>query len=466
MNVNQDKTHELISELDRRLFALNNRLSLLEYREDLGAEVTGDLNDVRQRIRTALQEPSLPDAIRAGCSPDVAEKNPLLARKTMLLQQKKEFSRIELDESLCRAGDELRACISEKSEGYAQVMAGLSSPSRKERRQARQSLASLAANVEPACRRWSSLANDLARKHGYNNYAEAALASEGLTISDMCTLFAAWKRERLPAYRQLVEEVSGAGDLLYLLKEHKDRMNEVFERRKAEDAFADLLSHLKLSLDDLPVSLVHREVSFTGACYRVEPGRDVRIVVNSSLAGLARYFYLLHEMGHAMYYCYCPRGSELLMDYQVTREAIADMWTLFLRDEQFLRTIVGSGDEDVETVLHSWSAYSTLRLFLFMRDAMFTVQVLTVPDSWYSDSWRAVTLEWLELDEDSGAFDPYDFLHPLHLKNYVFGQVLSERALSALTSNVLLKPETVINFDRLYCRPGNSVPWQTKFDMR
>jgi len=68
------------------------------------------------------------------------------------------------------------------------------------------------------------------------------LASEGLTVSDIYTKFADWKRKRLPTYRRLVEKVSDAADLLYLLKEHQARMNKVFERKKAEHALANVTS--------------------------------------------------------------------------------------------------------------------------------------------------------------------------------------------------------------------------------
>ena len=104
-----------------------------------------------------------------------------------------------------------------------------------------------------------------------------------------------------------------------------------------------------------------------------------------------------------------------------------------------------------------------------MREALFTLEVLRDPAAPLSRTWREVTTEWLGLDDDSGAFEFLDFLHPLDLKNYVFAQVLSESAFASLTAGRAEAPLSHSLVEKMvtkFYRPGNIVPWPVKFGIR
>ena len=94
------------------------------------------------------------------------------------------------------------------------------------------------------------------------------------------------------------------------------------------------------------------------------------------------------------------------------------------------------------------------------------MEVLKNPDTTFAEIWRDVSNEWLGIDDCSGAFETFDFLHMLDLKSYVFAQVLSEKTFASLTggsSNALEKPglfDVLVN--KLY-KPGNTIDWKTKF---
>lgn len=458
--MSRNAAQKLITTIDLQLYDLNNKLSLLEYAQDRGDDVAKEITGLKQEMNDLLKNERLTNAIECWTRNNAKSENPLLGRKAYLLARKRRFSEVEHNSQLLKAGQEVRENITGLQNDYSQIFSELYSPQRAKRQCAQTKMSRLGTELEPVCRRWSQLANEIACKHGYDSYVDACLTSEDLTLHQLTDLFKNWKQERSHQLQASIASLQGAEDLLYLFSTHKARMDEIFNIRNVGDVFSELLFKLGLSLDELPIFIERADIGFPGACYRIEPGTDIRIIVNSQLSGFSSYFYLLHEFGHGMYYYFCPKGSELLVDDQIVRETFADMWTLFLRDKQFLQKIIGVSDKDIATMSMAMSNYFTLRLYLFMRDAMFTVRVLSEPTTPFAELWRMVNDEWLGIDDDSGAFDLYDFLHPLALKNYVFAQVLSEKAMQ-LKGDCLVSPQMVTRFQE-YCRQGNAVEWKTK----
>ena len=399
---------------------------------------------------------------------------PRMARKAALLEREIMFSAIEDNSNLEDARKSIRRGM--KNLDYSTTLFTLTrTPERAMRREALVRFARAGAAMEPACRELFNIYNTLAQEVGYRDYAQAKLSYEGLTASEIYTLFRQWRAENMPRWeRALAREAEELGDtinafdLLYMLNRCYAPVHEMFDARKSMHILRELLARLGGNLDELPISIEFRDIPFCGSGYRVMPGKDVRLLLNPGSKGISAYFYLLHEFGHAMYYSHCPVGSELLIDGHLAREIMADLWTHFLSEKSFLTGVMGFSPDFADDVIQARREYEALRLLLYMRDSIFTLELLRHPDIPFAETWRAVSNEWLGIDDDSGAFETFDFLNPLDMKSYVFAQVISAKTFASLSnghSDVLETPgalESII--DTLY-RPGNIIEWRTKFGL-
>ena len=466
---------EKIEETDWQLFVLNNKLSMLEYKQDTGDDEGEDkINEVYERIRSLLSEPSLLKAVRACLESASARYDPLIARKAALLEREILFSAIENNSALGDVRKTIRQEINNL--GYAEILSTLTrDPDRMTRREALGRLARACAAIEPSCRELFKTYNKLAQEAGYRDYAQAKLSYESLTVEEMYTLFRQWRDQNLPQWkRALTQETEKLGDtikaydLLYVFQQRYARVHEMFDAEGKMSILRELLARLGTSLDELPISIECRDIPFNGAGYRMMPGKDVRILLNPVVRGFSGYFFLFHEFGHAIYYCHCPVGSELLIDGHLAREIMADLWTHFLKEKSFLEGVMGFSSDLADEVIQARSEYEVFRLLLYMRDSVFTLELLRNPDIPFAETWRTVSAEWLGIHDNSGAFEIFDFPHPLDMKSYVFAQVLSKSTFASLApggSEVLETPgvlEAIIN--RLY-RPGNIIEWQSKFGL-
>jgi len=471
--MSENKICEKIEETDRQLFLLNNELSMLEYKHDLGNDEAGDsIDEVYKQISNLLNEPSLLKSVRACLGSVSTRYAPRMVRKAALLEREITFSAIENNSALEDARKSIRRGM--KNLDYSKTLFTLTRvPEQATRHEELVRLARAGAAMEPACRELFKIYNNLAQEAGYRDYAQAKLAYEGLTVGEIYTLFRQWRDENLSQWkRALAQEAEELGDtikahdLLYILNRRYAQVQEMFDASKSMHILRELLARLGTSLDELPISIEFGDIPFSGSGYRVVCGKDVRLLLNPGLRGIYAYFVLLHEFGHAIYYCHCPVGSELLIDCHLAREIMADLWTHFLKEKSFLTGVMGFPADFADDVIQARREYEAFRLLLYMRDSIFTLEILRHPDIPFAEIWRAVSNEWLGIDDDSGAFETFDFLNPLDMKSYVFAQVISEKTFASFSdgrSDVLETPgvlEAII--DTLY-RPGNTIEWQTKF---
>jgi len=464
-----------MEDTDKQLYWLRNRLAELEYWRDLErGGMDRAIREVHATERRLLAEPQLGRDIerqgrrsaargvgRAGC----------MSRRAELMGRLIDFSRIENDgrlrAALGRIGQEFSRLR------FPETMATLmksSDPHR--RRRALVCMAGAGAALEPQCRDMVRLANAVAEQCGYAGYVEAKLSFEGLTGAEVGALFRRWRDRLMPVWREATSDATRRWgseipphDLLYALNTGGRAQEAICRRSACDGVMIRLLERLGAPLEAWPVYISRAKIPFNGACYRVQPGRDVRILLSRALTGYAACFYLFHEFGHAAYYSHCPQGSEMLIDSQLSREIVAEIWTRFLQNAEFLSELTSLDSRRAEAVVAARARYDGCRLLLTIRDSMFTFEVFRDPERPWSDVWSQVTDEWLGQGDPSGAFDIYDMPNPMDTKNYAIAQAVAtewfEEALrrcGGRLSPLLLEAMVA----RLY-HPGNLKDWQDKF---
>jgi len=464
-----------VEQADRDLYELSNALSLWEYRQDRGDEKAGsEIAELRGEIKGLLGEPSLPASAHACREVASIQGDRRLERKAELLEREITFSSIENSHELLRAKDAVRQKASAVDRGRIMHVLGKEAD-RTARRRALEELARGSAMAEEACRELVNLCNNLAHGQGYADYAEAKLAYEGLTVDELRAYFAQWRDQFWPRWERALYETSRAQgdavkphDLVFMLRARRGRPLDLLPRGGGIGFLRELLRRLGVALDTLPLTIEERDLGFSGACYRVRPGEDIRIVLDTGLNGFQEHFYLLHEFGHAVYYCFCPVGSELLLDNHLVREIMADLWPQFLNEPRVLAECMGLAPEQARAVADAQRAHEALGALLLMRDAMFTLEALQRPEVPFDELWRGISNDWLGIDDTSGAFPLSDFLHPLDMKSYVFAQVLSEQAFATLASGSVTVPDHPVVFEQMierFYRPGSTIDWRQKLGL-
>jgi len=469
--VRKDEAWEKIEMADRQLFALRNELSLGEYERDLGDKAAADrIERINIRIGSLLSEPLLAEAVSL-CQASTSRNGTADRRKADLLKKEITFWPIENHSALRRHNRAIQRTF--ESLDLPRTWSLLGCADRKKRRTALAKIGEANATVEPNCRELLKMYNKAAQEAGYTHYAEAKLAYEGLTEAELYNFFRGWRDRLMPrwkrCWRRTSEELGGDIDVYDLVHVYRRLPRQAEDKWEAVDkmrALRELVIALGGSLDDLPIRFELRDVPFSGACYRVMPGRDVRVVLNSRHRGSHAYFFLLHEFGHAMYYCFCPFGSELMIDCHLAREIMADLWTRFLNEKSFLTQVMGFPAHLAQDTIQARSEYESLRLLLYIRDSVFSLEAMHTPDVPFAEIWRSASNEWLGVDEQSSAFETFDFLHPLDMKSYVFAQVLADETFTRLHSGPFELLETPGALDKIIdwlYRPGRMIEWRTKF---
>ncbi|MBU1627775.1 hypothetical protein KKB18_10440 [bacterium] len=471
----EDKSINLIEKIDRELFELNNELSALNYKLDCGKESAAeDVDLIEEKIRNLLMDQSLNDAVDSCLNSTSLQKDSLIQRKAVLLKRKIRFLTIEneysLRESRWKARQEINNIDLDKWMGTLSK-----NPDRSERCKALEGLSKGCRNAEAACRELAKNANYIAQQAGYQDYTRAKLEYDGLTEETLYSYFKFWYNERISEWDKILdkyrENFGGevkAYDIEYILNQCQSHIQKYFSKEKKLTTLDKLLNIYGTSIKELPISVEQIKLPFIGSCYRITPGKDIRILLDSDNSGINSYYVLLHEFGHAIYYCHCPVDSELLIDGHLSREIMADIWTHFIKDKDFLIKIMDLSQDIANEIIETRRCYETIILLLIIRDSMFILEVLKNPDIPFSEIWRAVSNKWLGIDDDSGAYETFDFRHMLDLKGYAFAQILSKRTFTSLTEsgfNVLEKPgffDSLVN--KLY-KPGNMIDWQTKFGL-
>jgi hypothetical protein len=321
------------------------------------------------------------------------------------------------------------------------------------------------APVEPVFRRWMKIRTS-ARRDGYENYAAAKLAHDGLDIPSLLDLFASWQRTAMAEFaatRLWIEKRLGytlyAEDLHFGLSLLRKEIPIEISGREA----------LGTDFETLPVSFeIHRD-AFYNAGYRVELLRDIRIVLTESLTNIGAVRTVLHEFGHAFYYCHCPRETQLLIDGHLMREILAHVCECFLDAPWTWVQVGGFASKEALSIVRHRNLSNSLRWLLYMRFCIFTFRVLLQPYRPFADIWNDVSTEILGMEDHSGAFVDYEFPTSLEMKSVAFAHALSQGIFNAAVGVPLSRfdgPPFLGRFINRFCEPGNTVEWQDKLNVR
>jgi hypothetical protein len=449
------KINEL-NEIDATLLNLNNQISLLEYRE---TKEKIDLSSETQQICQNIE--SLFASVDHNDLEGNVFENTVLKKKMQILKELIQFSRIENHPQVLAILNQTKTEL--RKLNYLDTLHVLmKNPDREQRKKATDQVAELCGKNDKLLVEFIQIHNQIAQQNGFTDYAQAKLESEGLSDEIFVTYYQNLKKKLSPP----IFSGEDPSDIYFQLGSTKS--NFQIPNFDSQELLTNLFSDLGLSLENLPIRIEWEDLDFSGACFRVSVGKDIRLIVNKNLDGLSSLHYLLHEVGHAVYYCFCPLNSELLIDTHISREIMADIWAQFLKDKTFLQKYLGMNSDTVQKYLEMSEAYERLSQMIQIRDSIFIYEAFKNPTTPLPQIWQKVSKEWLDVDDKSGAFDVFDFFNPLDSKSYVFASDLSRQYFNRITSNgaiSFLTPDLLLILKKDFYVPGSLLDWTEKFGL-
>jgi len=438
-----------LDEIDRELSRLREAEARLYYDADCGAALDAKaLSEIARQRHAILTDPSLTreaDALARDDAPATRRKAQLLTLNALAARLDDDETlaalRLELDRTQRSMGREMRT-----TDGLRRYLGA----------------------TEKCARESIRIANAIARREGFEGYPSAKLACQELspgglmrTLADAHVAFASECRSAIAG---IDAGAMTEGQLDRAVTAAQTPDGDGFPTDGKVAAVRTTLALAGFDFDRLPIKTEERELPYPGAVHTLKIGADMRIVIDGNKGGFTSYALLFHEVGHAVYYAYCP-DSTLLLDNRIGREGLAEMWARLVETQEWLRTIARLNEGAICELLDRQRRFHGYMMMTFVRDALFELAVYREPDADFAAIWRRVTADCLGVDDTTGTYTQFIFLYPMDIKDYVYAHLIGESVLADLAGRFegsVLRDGVVEFLGERYYRQGNAAPWHER----
>ena len=469
---------EWIDRIDAELSRLRDTEASIRYAMDvqghLDAQALSQCSARRREILWAAAKDA--KAHMANCTGKSRRKYALLlnAAHLSLLDDEPEVSRIrnDLESQLY----DFLPTIDGTAVTYSQRAALLTtSDDPLKRRIAHESIKPFLESIEPHCRRFLKAANKAAVQLGMENYATAKMSYQELDMTAFRRLSDQVRRAWAPRWRRLLARRQQhspvpveAWDIRHFLHRELEAMDGAVQFKDDVVAVvADTLAMAGLDFATLPITISLRPVPHTGAVHALKVGADIQVVLRegTTFSRLGAWSTLFHEIGHALYYCFAPKNTSLLLDDRIAREGLAEVWARLIETPEWLRHFAGCASEKGQRLLELQRDSSVLMALECLRDTLFEIELFANPDASFERTWRQATEDVFGIADSTGVYSEHIGMYPLDMKDYVYARVIADAVVAELRSTVgddLLSPATLQRVVDRYYGKWNLEPWHVR----
>ena len=494
----------LVAEVERGLCPLETEVSRAWWASS--TEATDGNEAIRTDADVALSDfladPQAFEAIRAARAAGAAD--PLVARQLDILHDR--FVRHQLPPEMRRRLIELQVSIESTFARHRGVVGGRevddnaiklilrTSDDRVEREEAWEASKTVGAEVCERVRDLARLRNDAARSLGYRDHFALSLATDELdeirlfaTLDDVDRVtalpFSVWKAGldetladrfgcstdnlRPHHYEDPFFQEPPVATGVNLDEWFATADLEALTRRTFDGLGLDVAAILDRS--DLYPRPAKNQHAF---CVDIDREGDVRVLCN--VVGNEQWAEtMLHELGHGAYFDLVDHSFPWLLRtmHALTTEGVAILCGALVHDPEWLGTVAGVPQDDLEALRPRLAAARRSALLVFSR----WVLVMThFERDLYADPEADLDARWWDLVErfqlvhrpDRSAPDWAAKIHlavaPVYYHNYLYGQMVAAQWRSTLArecGGIVDRPEAGRLLTDRFFRPGASVRW-------
>ncbi len=456
-----------LEEIDKDLYTLRCNENLIYYYQDIGEIFDKKkLCKVSEARRELLTQKSLMSKVRKAKK----HEEYLIRRKAELLERAIISSNIEYDPILLEIKNE----IDEKQHQFdsSSVYKTLShSSNRKLRKDIYISQLPHLKPIENLFRQFVTRANLISQRLGFSDYIDAKFYIEESSFKETSTFMSYSVKETEEFWKEFIQGAKNQigntlepYDLDFFIKQKLERLTDKhFEKEEILNTLSDTLSSFGVKYSELPISIEIHNLPYVGACYPLKVREDIRFILNPS-EGYAYYKALFHEFGHAIYYCFCPLNSEILIDNQIMREIMADIWKGIVESREWLEKFSNLSSIEVDNIIKSRELYRALWTRPLIREFLFEVEIFKTEQQEFSNRWNKITSDLLFVSDATGIYSDWDFSHSLDIKNYVLSAFVKDVGVDYLKKQFsCIMQKSVFDFlvENFY-KPGNIIPYKEK----
>jgi hypothetical protein len=349
--------------------------------------------------------------------------------------------------------------------------------SRHIRQQAWQALPALAGQLRDRFLETVRRRNAWARKQGYDNYIDLALAPQGLSRDSVLERYVDLEEATALPYRSLVNRMQhqlrldclSPWDLEYLTHARLAPSEGQASFDGGADDVVALIGELGLSWESLNVQpLVTADLPVFSLCWPIRIPDDIR-VARSTQPGWEAYSETARAYGQALLAGFTRQPSFLLrQDAPAFREGAGSFLARLAAEPVWLRKRHLLPEAKLQRMAQISLELLVLRLRGLMARSVFEYNIYENPDADLDAIWGKVYEAFLFLPDQpwSGwAAQPDFILRPIHLQDEIIGEIIASQAVSYLYQRfgyILENPELADFLKQTFYGPGAADDWVDK----
>ncbi len=474
----QQELTAFIDNTEQRLEAVSTAYKMQEWA--LFSDKASDLNSLDQERARLLLDPEVWITVMrwvGALSPanPIQRRMVLLGRELILASAGAQTNVYELQNELRADLLRSRPQIGEASTPWGEFISVLHThPNRQIRQQAWQSLPAQAAPLRGRFLELVRRRNAWARKQGYANYIDLALAPQGLSRDSVLERYVDLEEATALPYRSFVNRMQHQLRLDCLTQWDMPHLTHarlassegqaLFEG--GEDDVIALIGDLGLSWDSLNLQpLVTDELPFMALCWPIHVPDDIRLV-RSKQQGWEAYIETARAFGQALLAGFTRQSSFLLrQDAPAFREGAGSFLARLAAEPVWLRKRRLLPEAKVQRMAQISLELLVLRLRSLMALSVFEFNTYEDPDADLDAAWGRVYEAFLYLPNTpwSGwAALPDLILRPIHLQDEIVGEIIASQAVSYLYQRfgyILENPELADFLRQTFYATGAADDW-------
>jgi hypothetical protein len=469
--------HNWLYDLDRRLLASREKVESLYFKRDMGKEISSEkIGSEQGKLNKLL----------IGCESELklikkSVNGNLVKRKLELLEEKIVEARVVENEELVNRQNNIWQAMSDffknKNSSFSERNKNLKySDDRVLREKSYEQVGLFLSSNTEELKRTVTLANKISRSSGFKNILEAKAFSEDTNLRSTLMLIETIEENTREYWRNILDRITDIlggkeikfYDLYYGIEKLCNQKSPL-----TEDAYyrtiEKTLNKLGINFKELPIKITGVVNSPPAAVYvpnlaKEANGRNITIAIDPH-SGWGAYSMFFHEFGHAYYYLNSP-SSYLLTDPHVSREIMAEMWVGFIEQIEWMMLNDFAFDKVAAgKMLELKEAYDIFQLRMQILEAKFELSIYIDPECDFEKMWRKLSREIIGIEDDSGVYSEFVFIHPFDIKNYIMAwsakQKFREHLKGKFGSNALNPKAAEFLVSNFYV-PGAIETWSEK----